>query len=85
MAKAKKETKAKKTAKTAKGGILTATDVRAKSKDELNGLLLDSKKELFNIRFQQSSGEQVATSRPRQIRKNIARIKTVLNEVAKNA
>lgn len=76
MAKKKKESKS---------GGLTAADIRNKSADELNGLLVDSKKELFNIRFQQTAGEQVAVHRPRVLKKTIARIKTIQNQTNKPA
>jgi large subunit ribosomal protein L29 len=75
MAKKKKESKA---------GI-TAQEIRGKSADELGTLLVDSKKELFNIRFQQTAGEPVAAHRPRVLRKTIARIKTIQNQNNKPA
>lgn len=51
-----------------------------KTVDELKGLLLESKKELFNLRFQKISGELANTSRVRLVRKNVARIKTALRQ-----
>ena len=76
MAKKKKETKS---------GGLTAQEIRGKSADELSNLVVDSKKELFNIRFQQMAGEQVATHRPRVLKKTIARAKTIQNEIKRGA
>jgi large subunit ribosomal protein L29 len=55
-------------------------DVRAKSDDELKGQLIDLRKEAFNLRFQVASGQLENTSRVRAVRREIARIKTVLNE-----
>jgi len=57
-----------------------AADVRAKSDDELKEQLLDLRKEAFNLRFQASSGQLENTARVRQVRREIARIKTVLTE-----
>ena len=55
-------------------------DVRTKSDDELKGQLMDLRKEAFNLRFQAASGQLENTSRVRAVRRDIARIKTVLNE-----
>ena len=53
-------------------------DLRAKSADELKQLLLDLRKESFNMRFQQASGQFENSARVRQVRRDIARIKTLL-------
>ena len=55
-------------------------DVRTKSEDELKQLAVDLTKEAFNLRFQKTSGQLENLVRPRQIRKELARIKTVLRE-----
>ncbi len=55
-------------------------DLRQKSEDELNQEVLDLKKEAFNLRFQRASGQLENTARVRQVRRDIARIKTVLHE-----
>jgi large subunit ribosomal protein L29 len=55
-------------------------DVRAKSPDELKTMLLDLRKEQFNLRFQRATGQLEAVSRIRQVRRDIARVKTVINE-----
>lgn len=60
-------------------------DVRAKSDDELNDQLLQLKKEQFNLRFQKASGQLENTARVRTVRKDIARIKTVLGERTRSA
>ncbi|WP_119677632.1 50S ribosomal protein L29 [Indioceanicola profundi] len=59
-----------------------ATDFRAKSQDELNDQLIQLKKEQFNLRFQRASGQLENTARVRQVRRDIARIKTILGERA---
>ena len=55
-------------------------DIRAKSADELQGMLLDLRKEQFNLRFQRATGQLEATGRIRQVRRGIARVKTVMGE-----
>lgn len=60
-----------------------AADLRAKSVDQLKESLIDLKKEQFNLRFQRASGQLENTARVGQIRKELARIKTVLHERAK--
>ncbi len=55
-------------------------DIRARTADELNDQLLALKKEQFNLRFQKASGQLENTARVRQVRKDIARIKTILGE-----
>jgi large subunit ribosomal protein L29 len=55
-------------------------DVRAMSPDQLDDEVLKLKKEQFNLRFQRASGQLANTSRFRQIRRDIARIKTVARQ-----
>jgi large subunit ribosomal protein L29 len=55
-------------------------DVRAKSEDELKEQLLDLRKEAFNLRFQRVSGQLENTARVREVRRDIGRIKTIMNE-----
>ena len=57
---------------------MKASEVRAKSGDELQGQLLQLKKEQFNLRFQKATGQLENTSRVRTVRRDIARIKTIL-------
>jgi large subunit ribosomal protein L29 len=57
-----------------------ASDLRAKSVDQLNDQLLDLKKEQFNLRFQRASGQLQNTARVRQVRREVATIKTVLGQ-----
>jgi large subunit ribosomal protein L29 len=55
-------------------------DVRAKTDDELEGDLDQLGKEIFNLRFQRANGQLENTARVRQVRRDIARIKTILGE-----
>ena len=55
-------------------------DLRQKSDDELKDQLIDWRKEQFNLRFQAASGQLENTARFRELRRDIARIKTLLNE-----
>ncbi|MCW8917063.1 MAG: 50S ribosomal protein L29 [Magnetovibrio sp.] len=59
---------------------MKATDIRTKSDDELKAQLIDLRKESFNLRFQGASGQLENTARKTQVRKDIARIKTILGE-----
>jgi large subunit ribosomal protein L29 len=64
---------------------MKSSDVRAKTDDELKAELGQLAKEGFNLRFQQASGQMENTSRVRQVRRDIARIKTVLGERSRKA
>ena len=55
-------------------------DLKAKSTEDLNQALVDAKKELFNLRFQNATNQLDNTSRIKEVRKNIARIQTVMVE-----
>ena len=57
---------------------MKAEELKGKSADELQTQLLDLKKEAFNLRFQRASGQLENTSRIRQVRRDVARIKTTL-------
>jgi large subunit ribosomal protein L29 len=59
---------------------MKADDLRTKSTDELNSELADLKKESLNLRFQRASGQLENTARFRQVRRDIARIRTLLGE-----
>ena len=59
---------------------MKASDLRAKTSDQLQDQLLQLKKEQFNLRFQKATGQLEGTSRVRQVRREIARIKTVLGQ-----
>ncbi len=64
---------------------MKANDLRAKTPDELRTELLALKKEQFNLRFQMAAGEVGNSARVRQVRRNVARVKTVLTEKARRA
>ena len=55
-------------------------ELNNKSVDELNNELVAAKKELFNLRFQNATNQLDNTSRIKEVRKNIARIQTVIAE-----
>jgi large subunit ribosomal protein L29 len=57
-----------------------AGDIRAKTPDELETLLLDLRKEQFNLRFRRAIEGQPSVSRIREVRRDIARIKTIQAE-----
>jgi large subunit ribosomal protein L29 len=60
-------------------------DIRGKSADELQTMLLDLRKEQFNLRFQRATGQLEATGRIRVVRRDIARIKTIQAERKRTA
>ena len=60
--------------------MIRASELRQKSGEDLNKLLLDLRREQFNLRMQEGSGQAVRQSRIRALRHEIARIKTVMNE-----
>jgi large subunit ribosomal protein L29 len=62
-----------------------AVDVRAKTPDELSTMLLDLRKEQFNLRFQRATGQQEGIARVRQVRREIARVKTIMAEKQRSA
>ena len=63
----------------------TAEDFRAKTSDELGEQMTKLKKEQFNLRFQRANGQLENTGRVRAVRKEIARIQTVLSEQRRKA
>jgi large subunit ribosomal protein L29 len=63
----------------------TIEDVRANSADQLGDRLSKLKKEQFNLRFQRANGQLEKTSRVREVRKEIARVMTVMNEQRRKA
>ena len=60
-------------------------ELRAKNVEELNAELVAAKKELFNLRFQNATNQLDNTSRIKEVRKNIARIQTIITEKEKVA
>ena len=61
---------------------MKAEDLRAKTVDELNDEIDILAKEAFNLRFQKASGQLENTARVRAVRRDMARVKTVLNQKA---
>jgi large subunit ribosomal protein L29 len=64
---------------------MKASDVRALSADQLNDELAKLKKEQFNLRFQKATGQLEKTARIDEVRKDIARIKTIARQKAADA
>ena len=59
---------------------MNSQEVRDLSDDELSGKLLELKREQFNLRFQRASGQLEKTARVREVRRDIARIKTIIGQ-----
>ena len=64
---------------------MKAETMRAKSADELTDELLALKKEAFNLRFQKATGQLENTARMRQVRRDIARAKTIMRDTSRAA
>ncbi|MCB1333735.1 MAG: 50S ribosomal protein L29 [Roseivivax sp.] len=64
---------------------MNAKDLMGKTPDQLRDELANLKKESFNLRFQQATGQLENTARMRQVRRDAARVKTVLNQKAQAA
>jgi len=64
---------------------MKAPDLRARTADELTEQVEALGKEIFNLRFQRASGQLENTARVRQVRRDIARIKTILGERQRRA
>ena len=60
-------------------------ELKSKTSDELNQELVSAKKELFNLRFQNATNQLDNTARIKEVRKNIARIQTVITQKSKVA
>jgi large subunit ribosomal protein L29 len=61
---------------------MKANDIRVMTKDQVQDEILKLKKEQFNLRFQRATGQVENTARIRQIRRDIARLKTVQSQQA---
>ena len=59
---------------------MNAAELRAKSDDELNEELMSLRKESFNLRMQQATGQLSRPSETREVRRSIARVKTIIGE-----
>jgi large subunit ribosomal protein L29 len=69
----------------AKKNSNTADDLRGKSADELSDRLFKLKKEQFNLRFQRANGQLENTARVRNVRREIARIETIMTQQRRKA
>ncbi|GAB0117426.1 50S ribosomal protein L29 [Acidisoma sp. 7E03] len=58
-------------------------DIRAKTPDELEAQLVDLRREQFNLRFQRATGQSESVGRVRIVRREIARVKTIIAERAR--
>ena len=61
---------------------MKAQDLRDKTPDQLHEELASLKKEAFNLRFQQATGQLESTARMRSVKRDVARVNTILNEKA---
>ena len=61
---------------------MNAADLREKSSDQLKEELANLKKESFNLRFQQATGQMENTARMRAVKRDTARVLTIINEKA---
>ncbi|MCC6001396.1 MAG: 50S ribosomal protein L29 [Pararhodobacter sp.] len=64
---------------------MNADELRQKTPDQLRDQLVALKKEAFNLRFQKATSQLENTARMRQVRRDAARVKTVLNQKARDA
>ncbi|MGZ3217602.1 50S ribosomal protein L29 [Paracoccus sp. T5] len=64
---------------------MDATELKSKTPDQLKDQLVALKKEAFNLRFQQATGQLENTARMRAVRRDVARVKTILNQKAADA
>ncbi len=69
----------------AKAAKNTPSDLRAKTPDEMQDLLVSLRKEQFNLRFQRATGQAEGTARIRTVRRDIARVKTIMGERRRTA
>ena len=60
-------------------------DIRARTPDDLNVLLVELRKEQFNLRFQRATGQNEGVGRVRKVRREIAQVKTILAEKHRSA
>lgn len=64
---------------------MIASELRNKSVEELTGELIALRREQFNLRMQQATGEVTRNTEHGRVRKDIARLKTVMNELQRSA
>ena len=61
---------------------MKASELRQKSKEELDSLLLEKAREQFNLRMQKGTGQLTKPDQMKKVRRDIARIHTIINEMA---
>jgi large subunit ribosomal protein L29 len=61
---------------------MKASELRQKSKDELGAMMLDLSRERFNLRMQKGTGQLSKPDQVKKVRRNVARIQTILKEMA---
>jgi large subunit ribosomal protein L29 len=64
---------------------MDAQELRTKTPDQLRDQIVALKKEAFNLRFRKATNQLENTARVREVRREVARVKTVLNEMARKA
>ncbi len=63
---------------------MKASEVRQKSKDELQTMLTELSREQFNLRIQKGTGQLAKPDQVKKVRREIARVQTIVNEMASN-
>ncbi|RLA22919.1 MAG: 50S ribosomal protein L29 [Gammaproteobacteria bacterium] len=64
---------------------MEVSELRQKSAEELNATLVELGREQFNLRMQKHTGQLAKSDQVKKVRRNIARVKTVVNEMARQA
>ncbi len=62
---------------------MKASELRQKSRDELSALLIDLAKESFALKMQKGTGQLSKTAQVKKVRRDVARVQTILNEMAR--
>ena len=62
---------------------MKVSELRQKSRDELSALLIDLARESFALKMQKGTGELTKTAQVKQVRRDVARVQTILNEMAR--
>jgi len=62
---------------------MKASELRQKSRDELSALLIELAKESFALKMQKGTGQLSKTAQVKQVRRDVARVQTILNEMAR--
>ncbi len=62
---------------------MNATELRKKTKDELGTVLIDLSREKFNLKMQKGTGQLVKPDQVKKVRRDIARVNTIINEMAR--